>query len=198
MIHRRQDFLGIVDDLAPSHLPHLPVGQLDQWHTGRLRKRDNLLMGGWGWGWERSQIIRQRENLVLYKSFNALCVMPVYVYETPIPANGFWTWLSLALSPSFSFLRLEKTTCGKEAQTTLLGVLCIYSVYYTDLLQARCQARFATGLTHRMQQSKYSRGAFNFQKLMRFKLILIDIGKKILFTTVFAKGKGGTGSSGGF
>jgi hypothetical protein len=50
MIRRRQDFLGIVDDLAPSHLPPLPVGKLDQRHTGRLRKRDNLLMGEWGGG----------------------------------------------------------------------------------------------------------------------------------------------------
>jgi hypothetical protein len=41
-----------------------PVSKLDRQNTGRLRKRD----GGRG----RSQIIRQRESLVLYKSFNTL------------------------------------------------------------------------------------------------------------------------------
>jgi hypothetical protein len=43
-------------------------------HTGRLRKRDNLLTGG-GRGrgrWARSWIIRPQESLVLYKSFNTL------------------------------------------------------------------------------------------------------------------------------
>jgi hypothetical protein len=38
----------------------------------RLRKRDNLLTGERGRGWRRSQIIRQRESMVLYKLFNAL------------------------------------------------------------------------------------------------------------------------------
>ncbi len=38
-------------------------------HTGRLRIRDNLLMGGGG----RSQNIWRRECLVLYKSFNTRC-----------------------------------------------------------------------------------------------------------------------------
>ncbi len=37
-------------------------------HTGRLRKRDNLLLGEGG----RSQIIRQRESLVLHNSFKTL------------------------------------------------------------------------------------------------------------------------------
>ncbi len=39
-------------------------------HTGRLRKRDNLLTGEGGTVWGRSQVIRRRESLVLYKSFN--------------------------------------------------------------------------------------------------------------------------------
>jgi len=43
-----------------------PVSKLDLPHTGRLRKRDNLLRGEGGRG--RSQIKRQRENLVLYES----------------------------------------------------------------------------------------------------------------------------------
>jgi hypothetical protein len=50
----------------PSH-----VSKLDRRHKGGLRKRDNLLTGEEG-ELGRGQIIRQRENLVLYKSFNTL------------------------------------------------------------------------------------------------------------------------------
>ncbi len=42
----------------------------DTQEEGRLRKRDNLVMG-----WGRSQIKRRRESLVLYKSFSTLCSM---------------------------------------------------------------------------------------------------------------------------
>ncbi len=43
-------------------------------HRGRLRKRDNFLTGEGGRSWERRQIIRQQESLVLYKLFNTLWV----------------------------------------------------------------------------------------------------------------------------
>jgi hypothetical protein len=50
---------------------------LDRRHTRKLRKRDNLLTGDVGEGWGvRNQIIRQRESLVLHKSFNTLCPPP--------------------------------------------------------------------------------------------------------------------------
>jgi hypothetical protein len=53
-------------DLAPHPpSPTSHVSNLDRRHTGRLRKRGNLLMGG-----GRSQIIWRRESLDLYKSFN--------------------------------------------------------------------------------------------------------------------------------
>ncbi len=41
-------------------------------YTGRLRKSDNFLTGDGGRVWGRSQIIRRRESLVSYKSFNTL------------------------------------------------------------------------------------------------------------------------------
>ncbi len=58
--------------LAPPPPPSPIVRKLDRRHTGRLRKRDNVLMGEGGRGWERSQFLRQRESLVLYKSLNTL------------------------------------------------------------------------------------------------------------------------------
>jgi hypothetical protein len=53
-----------------SRPPPSPVSKLDRRHTGRLRKRDNLLLReGWR-GWGRSQTTRLRESLILHKSFN--------------------------------------------------------------------------------------------------------------------------------
>jgi hypothetical protein len=51
--------------------PPFPVRKLDRRPTGRLRTKDNLLTRQ-GEGGGRTQIIRQRESLVLYKSFNTL------------------------------------------------------------------------------------------------------------------------------
>ncbi len=48
-------------------------------HPSPLRKMSLFLFlrvpGRWGRGWRRSQIIRQRETLVLYKSFNTLWLL---------------------------------------------------------------------------------------------------------------------------
>ncbi len=56
-------------------LPPTPFSKLDQRYTRKLIKRSNLLMGeGGGRRWGRSQIIGWRESLVLYKSFNTLCI----------------------------------------------------------------------------------------------------------------------------
>ncbi len=52
-----------------AYPPPSPVSKLDPRHTGRLRKRNNLLKGEDGRGCARSQIIRRLESLV-YKSFN--------------------------------------------------------------------------------------------------------------------------------
>ncbi len=54
----------------PPHPTPSLVSKFDRPHTGRLRKRDNLLTGERGKEWGRSQIIRERENLALNKSFN--------------------------------------------------------------------------------------------------------------------------------
>ncbi len=54
----------------PPHAPTFsPVRKLDRRLTGGLRKRDNLHTER---GRGRSQILRQRESLVLYKSFNTV------------------------------------------------------------------------------------------------------------------------------
>ncbi len=61
-------------DSAPTTpLPPFPVSQLDGRHTGRLRKRDNLLTGEEGKGVGPERIIRPQEIQVLYKSFNTPC-----------------------------------------------------------------------------------------------------------------------------
>jgi hypothetical protein len=73
-----KDFLRLYDSAPhppPAQCP-LPtpstVSKLDRRHTGRLRKRDNLLAreGEVGWAW--SQIIRPQESPSLYKSFSPL------------------------------------------------------------------------------------------------------------------------------
>ncbi len=57
------------------------VSKLDRRHTGSLRKRDNLLTREGEGG---SQIIRWRASLVLYKSFNTLCCIPLYVQRESV------------------------------------------------------------------------------------------------------------------
>jgi hypothetical protein len=52
----------------PLPPPPSPVTKLDRRHTGRLRKKDNLLTGERG----GSQIIRRGERLVLYNILNTL------------------------------------------------------------------------------------------------------------------------------
>jgi hypothetical protein len=54
----------------PLSLPPSTVSKLERRHTGRLRKRDNLLKGERMR--DRTQIIQQQESLVIYKSFNTL------------------------------------------------------------------------------------------------------------------------------
>jgi hypothetical protein len=74
---------------------HLPTPfprqyKLDQRHTGRLRKRDNLLKrrgGGW---WESSQIIRRREMMVLCKSLNTLCVYKFWLWRVDNAPICIW------------------------------------------------------------------------------------------------------------
>jgi hypothetical protein len=60
----------------------------DRQHTGRLRKRDNLLRGEGERGWARSRIIWPQESMVLYKSFNTLWGYPSYpkVFMFILPA----------------------------------------------------------------------------------------------------------------
>ena len=64
MVYRGPGFFMI----CPLPPPPSPVSKLDRRHTGRLRKKDNLLTGERG----RSQIIRRGERLVLYNILNTL------------------------------------------------------------------------------------------------------------------------------
>ncbi len=54
--------------ICPLPPPPSPVSELNRRHTGRLRKKDNLLTGERG----RSKIIRRGERLVLYNILNTL------------------------------------------------------------------------------------------------------------------------------
>jgi hypothetical protein len=62
-------------------LPPPPISKLDRRHTGRLRKRDNLLT--WGGG-GRGAKLYECEKALFFKSFNILCMrhMPRIKPET--------------------------------------------------------------------------------------------------------------------
>ncbi len=84
-IGRRQAAIELCPPPGFGSSPHpLPFSKLDRRHTGRLRKRDDLLTGERGGGrvWRRSQIIPRREILVLYKSFNTLWLL----------CSSIWSW----------------------------------------------------------------------------------------------------------
>ncbi len=73
MIYRGPDFLTVVWFGSSPTLS--PPPSLDWRHTGRLRKRDNLLTGaGGGEEWACSRIILPQESLVLYISSNTLWI----------------------------------------------------------------------------------------------------------------------------
>ncbi len=65
---KEQVFLRSYDS-APRPPPP-PVSKLDRQHTGRLRKRDNLLTRDWGG--RGGGVESYAKSLVLYKSFNTL------------------------------------------------------------------------------------------------------------------------------
>ncbi len=75
------DFLSVVwFGSYPTPLtPPPPVSKLHRRHTGRLRKRDNLLTGdGLGEGPNR----RRRESLILYKTFNTIRLGQYLIFAT--------------------------------------------------------------------------------------------------------------------
>jgi hypothetical protein len=84
MIYRGPGLLAVVwFGSLPTLSPPYPVSRLDRRrHTGRLRKRDNLLTGEGEGGWSRSRIIPQ-ESLVLYKLVNTLCLFPFLTVPLP-------------------------------------------------------------------------------------------------------------------
>jgi hypothetical protein len=66
--------------LLPPPLPFSPIGKARPATRGRLGKRTTYRRDRREKGWGRSQIIRQRKSLVLYKSFNTPWV-DVYEYD---------------------------------------------------------------------------------------------------------------------
>jgi hypothetical protein len=73
-IYRGQGFLAFVwfCSSPPPH-PHSPESKLDPPTDRKTEKERQVADGrGEGGGWMRSQIIRWRESLALYKSFNTL------------------------------------------------------------------------------------------------------------------------------
>jgi hypothetical protein len=73
MIYGEPGLLAVVwFGSSPTPSPSLVI-MLDRQHTGRLRKRDNVLTGDVGRGWARSHIIRSQESLALYKLYSTLC-----------------------------------------------------------------------------------------------------------------------------
>jgi hypothetical protein len=82
MIYRGPGFLAVRMLFGFSSIPSPPppVRKLDRRYTGRLRKRGNLLTGEVG-------IIRRPERLVLYKSFNTLCIWPQKILRKSILHN---------------------------------------------------------------------------------------------------------------
>jgi hypothetical protein len=72
VIYRGPNFLAIVWLGSSPNLSFSPISKLDPRHTGRLRNRTTCWQERGKRGWGRSQIIRRRESLVLYKSFNTL------------------------------------------------------------------------------------------------------------------------------
>ncbi len=65
--------LILVPRLPP--LPPSPIIKLDRRHTGRLRKRDDLLTGEGVGGVQGPKSHYLRESLVRHKSFNTLCTV---------------------------------------------------------------------------------------------------------------------------
>jgi hypothetical protein len=83
-------------DWLPSPPPFSKL--VDRRHTGKRRKRDNLLTGEGGEGGKRSQIIRRQESLVRYESFNTLCLVyntfdwfRLQNYKLPISYTGLYS-----------------------------------------------------------------------------------------------------------
>ncbi len=75
-IYRGPGFLAVVwfGSTATPSLPSSLVRKLDRRHTKKTEKLRQLAdrRGGKGWAWSR--IIRSKESLALYKSFNILCL----------------------------------------------------------------------------------------------------------------------------
>ncbi len=79
LFSRGPGFLAVV--IFNSSPSPFPVSKLDRRAASHVKseKKRQLADARWGRGVGRSQIMRWRESLVLCKSFNTLCCIPLYV-----------------------------------------------------------------------------------------------------------------------
>ncbi len=93
MIHRGPGFLTVVwFGSTPASSPPSPVRKFDRRHTGRLRKRDSLLLGG-GAGSGRgaecpNHTTAGKLGLVIYKSFNTLSPIVYFRWNIALQHPG--------------------------------------------------------------------------------------------------------------
>jgi hypothetical protein len=86
MIYRGPGFLAVVwFGSSPIPLPPSPISTLSIFLSLPVCRRSRFLTRE-GRGWGRSQIIRWGESLVLYKSFNTLCLFGAFRKRTKGPA----------------------------------------------------------------------------------------------------------------
>ncbi len=123
---------GRMNWLLAHTLPPSPVSKFDRRHTGRLRKRDNLLREeGLGRGWSKSQIIQPQESLVLYESFSILCVGLQYIRNMSYSSK-------LAVDEIFNYFR---NSCKGDRNRFLLFIylfaLHVFKCFYWYIQMAQ-------------------------------------------------------------
>ncbi len=118
MIYRGQGFLTFVWFGSSPSLSPSPISKLDRRHTGRMRKRASSLRGGVGCEW--SQIIRQRESLVLYKhSILSAGIAIVRLFHI-LFRNEFnkWNWSRSIVQSNFKILvKLNENADKVQSET---------------------------------------------------------------------------------
>ncbi len=155
MIYRGPGFLAAVW-FGSSPTPYLPpstVSKLDRRHTGRLRKRDNLLGGGGGGKKGFGRGAESYESLVLYKSFNNLCFPCGPVHGEGGGANfnaskfGLLSLIKLVLWLYCMYLDItpEKLKIYRKKASEMLHWLhtyCILSMLATTLRKFRKKVKY--------------------------------------------------------